>query len=81
MLRHVRLRGGCSDTAHQRLDCHPEVLSTRSNIAGRTGECGDSAGALRLFRELLPDQERVLGGSHPAVLAVRGRIEGLARAS
>jgi hypothetical protein len=34
----------------------PYTLSTRSNIASFTGECEDPVEALRLFRELLPDQ-------------------------
>ena len=32
------------------------------------------AGALRLFRELLPDQERVLGPDHPDTLNTRNNI-------
>jgi hypothetical protein len=39
-----------------------------------TGHCGDVAGALRLFRELLPDRERVLGPDHPDTLATRSNI-------
>ena len=35
------------------------------------------AGALRLFRELLPDQERVLGPDHPDTLTTRGNIASL----
>ena len=53
---------------------HPDTLTTRGNIAARTGECGDPAGALRLSRELLPDLERVLGPGHPITLTNRGNI-------
>jgi hypothetical protein len=53
---------------------HPDVLITRSNIASFTGRCGDSAEALRLFRELLPDRIRVLGRDHPDVLVTRNHI-------
>jgi hypothetical protein len=42
-----------------------------AHVAG-TG--GDAAAALRLFRELLPDQVRVLGPDHPDVLATRSNI-------
>ena len=34
---------------------HPDTLTVRNNIAYWTNECGDAAGALRLFQELLPD--------------------------
>ena len=53
---------------------HPDVLTTRDNIAAWTGQCGDAAAALRLFRELLPDQVRVLGPDHPDVLTTRDNI-------
>jgi hypothetical protein len=53
---------------------HPDILTTRSYVASWTGRCGDAAGALRLFRELLPDQERVLGPDHQETLATRGNI-------
>jgi hypothetical protein len=50
---------------------HPDVLTTRSNIAGWTGETGDSQTALALFQALLPDQERVLGHDHPETRTTR----------
>ena len=58
---------------------HPDTLTTRGNIASWTGECGDAAGALRLFRELLPDRERVLGPDHPDTLTTRNNIASWAR--
>jgi hypothetical protein len=39
-----------------------------------TGECGRPAEALRLFQQLLPDQERVLGRDHPETLITRNNI-------
>jgi hypothetical protein len=53
---------------------NPDILTTRSYVASWTGRCGDAAGALRLLRELLPDQERVLGTDHQETLATRGNI-------
>ena len=55
---------------------HPDILVTRNNIAGWTGECGDADQALRLFQLLLPDQERVLGPDHPDTLTTRNNIAG-----
>jgi len=40
-----------------------------------TGDCGDARQALRLFSELLPDQERVLGADHPGTLRIREWIK------
>src|SRR4029077_18035993 len=37
---------------------------------------GDAREALRLYQELLPDQERVLGPDHPNVLITRNNIAG-----
>jgi len=53
---------------------HPRILGIRSNIAHWTGECGDAAGALRLFSALLPDMERVLGPNHPDTLTTRHNV-------
>lgn len=53
---------------------HPATLITRGNIARWTGQAGDAAGALRLSRELLPDQVRVLGPDHPHTLTTRHEI-------
>ena len=53
---------------------HPDTLTTRNNIAAWTGETGDGREALRLFQELLPDQERVLGPDHPDTLTTRNNI-------
>ena len=56
---------------------HPATLITRNNVAYWTGECGDVAGALRLFRELLPDRERVLGPDDADTLVIRNNIADL----
>ncbi len=53
---------------------HPRSLGIRANIAGWTGDCGDAAGALRLFTALLTDRERLLGPDHPNTLATRLNI-------
>jgi tetratricopeptide (TPR) repeat protein len=53
---------------------HPATLVIRGNIALWTGECGDAAGALRLFTALQPDMERVLGPDHPHTLRIRGNV-------
>jgi hypothetical protein len=44
---------------------HPDILRTRCHIAHWTGRSGNAAEALRLFRELLPELDRVLGPNHP----------------
>ena len=43
-------------------------------IASWTGDSGDPAGALRLYQELLPDMEQVLGPRHHSTLATRINI-------
>ncbi|WP_175542876.1 tetratricopeptide repeat protein, partial [Actinopolymorpha cephalotaxi] len=50
---------------------HPDTLTTRSIIAYWTAQTGDPSEALRLLRQLLPDQERVLGRDHPDTLTTR----------
>jgi tetratricopeptide (TPR) repeat protein len=63
-------------TLRQRLQGpdHRQTLTARAHVADWTGRCGDSAGALRLYRELLPDLVRVLGPDHPDTLAARGNL-------
>ncbi|MEO2014280.1 MAG: tetratricopeptide repeat protein [Fuerstiella sp.] len=53
---------------------HPRTLRTRFNIASWTEEAGDPAEALRLFRELLSNQRRLLGHDHADTLKTRGNI-------
>jgi hypothetical protein len=53
---------------------HPTTLGVRNNIAFCTGQAGDARGALRLFDELLPDLERVLGTHHQATRDARATI-------
>jgi len=53
---------------------HPLTFGTRSNIASGTGRTGDAQEALRLLRELLPDEERVMGKDHRLTLITRGNI-------
>jgi hypothetical protein len=48
--------------------------ATRSNLAARTGEEGDAAGARDQYAALLPILERVLGPEHPSTLAARGNL-------
>ncbi len=52
---------------------HRSTLNTRHNIAFWTGETGNGPEALRLLKELLPDQER-LGWNHPSTLLARNNI-------
>ena len=54
----------------------PRHAANAPRIAHWTGECpwtgeAEDAQALRLYRELLPDQERVLGPDHPDTLLTR----------
>src|SRR5260221_1113513 len=49
----------------------PNTLRIRSNIARWTGETGDALKALRLFRQLLRDLERVRNATSPEALHTR----------
>jgi tetratricopeptide (TPR) repeat protein len=53
---------------------HPRTLAARGNFAFWTGQCGDTAEALRLCRELLPDMERVRGRENFDTLTMRDNI-------
>ena len=50
------------------------TLRTRAGIAYWTSAAGKAREALRLFQELLPDRERVLGPDHPDTLTTRKYI-------
>jgi tetratricopeptide (TPR) repeat protein len=52
------------------------TLIARGNIAYWTGQAGNVEEALRLFKELLPDQQRLLGNDHPDTLGTRSNIGG-----
>ena len=72
-------RCGCSPSCCRTgSGCWAATTPTRSRPAatsrGWTGEVGDARQALRLFTELLPDQERVLGRDHPDTLTTRSNI-------
>jgi Tetratricopeptide repeat len=58
---------------------HPDTLDMRTMVAYWTSRCGDTEKALRLFQELRPDQERILGPHHPDPLATRSNIAALTR--
>jgi hypothetical protein len=50
---------------------HPDTLTSRHNVACWTGEAGDPGAAARMFAELVPVFERVLGAEHPDTLGAR----------
>ena len=56
---------------------HPGTLGIRTNVAALTGQTGDDCRALRLFRALLPDLERMLGPDHPDAVTTRNNIAAL----
>jgi tetratricopeptide (TPR) repeat protein len=56
---------------------HPQTFSIRSNVAFWTGVGGDPRQGLRLFWELLTDEERALGPHHPSTLKTRANIASL----
>jgi plasmid stabilization system protein ParE len=54
----------------------PYILRARNFVAWLTGQSGNPVKALRLFRELLPDQVRILGPDHRDTLRTRNNIAG-----
>jgi hypothetical protein len=55
-------------------EAHPKTLAARANVGFWTARSGDPRAALRLFRELLPVQERILGADHPDTFTTRNNI-------
>ncbi len=53
---------------------HPDTLTARANLARRTGEAGDAAGARDQFAGLLPVRERVSGAENPDTLTDRANL-------
>jgi tetratricopeptide (TPR) repeat protein len=53
---------------------HRVTLRASSNIARWTGEAGDAREALRLFTDLLPEQERLLGPDDLDTLRTRNNL-------
>ena len=53
---------------------HPNVLSTRFQIAVWTSGTGKPARAIELFTELLSDSVRVLGEHHPHTTSIHYRL-------
>ena len=58
--------------------CWAATTPSRSALAVTShagpAQAGDAREALRLFAELLPDRERVLGRDHPVTLSIRNNI-------
>jgi hypothetical protein len=53
---------------------HPDTLNARHQLARRTGEAGDAAGARDQLVALLPIEERVFGPEHPDTLNARHQL-------
>ena len=53
---------------------HPQTFSIRNNVAYWTGVGGDPRQGLRLFHELLLDEDGALGPRHPSTLKTRANI-------
>jgi hypothetical protein len=53
---------------------HPDTLKARHQLARRTGEAGDAAGARDQLVALLPIEERVFGPQHPDTLNARHQL-------
>lgn len=61
------------------VECHPDTLTTRYQVAYYTGQTGEPAAALGLYRELLDDQTRVLGADNSSTVLTRYRLVGALR--
>jgi hypothetical protein len=72
-----RLRSWFSRFRNQYHEDDSNVLGLRSSIASWTHKSGEARVALRLFSELLPEQERVLGRDHRDTLDTRYHISSL----
>lgn len=53
---------------------HPDVLTSRNNLAYWLGKVGRIDEAIVAFETLLPDQRKNLGDDHPAVMKTQSRI-------
>jgi len=53
---------------------HPDILTTRANLAYLLGKAGQMHEAAREFRWLLADRIRVLGRDDPITLSTRGNL-------
>jgi hypothetical protein len=56
-------------------DEHPATLAARDNLARVTGLQGRHREAEPMFREVLAEQEKLLGGQHPDTVRTRARLE------
>jgi tetratricopeptide (TPR) repeat protein len=59
---------------------HPDVATTRSNLALVVADTGDLARARRLHEDALASRERALGPEHPNVASSLDNLGGVARA-
>ncbi|MFV0458239.1 MAG: tetratricopeptide repeat protein [Actinomycetales bacterium] len=60
---------------------HPDVLTSRHNLACAYRSAGDLEHAIALFGDTLTDRERVLGRDHPDTLTSRDNLAGAYRAA
>src|SRR5262249_21855990 len=68
----VKTWGGIADAATSQYGSdHPDTLNARSELARCTSRAGDRHEAVRLFQQLLPDLNRVLGPDDATTLDFR----------
>ncbi|MEV8633802.1 tetratricopeptide repeat protein, partial [Streptosporangium sp. NPDC051023] len=51
---------------------HPNILTSRNNLAGAYESAGDLERAIPLYEQTLTDAIRILGPTHPLTEVVRG---------